>query len=167
MSVEYAATKIRQQTCIRTLRVRISARLEKEATVVWSCFWDPWIRRNRCRISRDSTYVLRDENVRKGKECLRTRNIRTCYLLTLPLLIFSLLIVTRPMTESWDSDTRRFATSFYPVALYKCFSIPARTIYLYNHRFHSPYKWCHIYQVSLISFGVILSCVLHIWRVRA
>jgi len=87
-------------SCIHVLRVRISANLEKEATVVWSCFWDPWIRRNRCGISRNSTYVLRDENDRKGEECLRTRNICTCYLLTLPLLVFSLLIVTRPTTES-------------------------------------------------------------------
>lgn len=59
--------------------------------------------------------MLREENGRKGKECLRTRNIRTCYLLTLPLLVFS-LIVTRPTTESLDSDTRLFATSCYRVA---------------------------------------------------
>jgi hypothetical protein len=29
---------------------------------------------------------------------------------------------------------------FLPCGMYKCFSIPTRTIYFYDHRFHSPYK---------------------------
>jgi hypothetical protein len=44
-----------------------------------------------------------------------------------------------------------------PCGMYMCFSIPPHTIDLYYHRFHSPYKLYHIYQVSLISFDIILS----------
>jgi len=44
---------------------------------------------------------------------------------------FSLLIATRPTTENWDLDARRFATSCYPVACTSVFLfLPIPFIYM-------------------------------------
>jgi hypothetical protein len=53
---------------------------------------------------------------------------------------FSRHIVTRPMTESWDLDTRRFATSCYPVACTSAFLfLPVLFICIIS-GFRSAYK---------------------------
>jgi hypothetical protein len=144
-----AKIKERQQSCIRVLRVRISAKLEKKATVVWSCFWDPWIRRNRYCISRNNTYK------RQGMY----EDKKHTY-----VLFFDLTFACFSASYSYTANDRKLGLRrkalcyvLLPCGMYKCFSIPTPNIYLYNHRFHSPYKWCHIYQVILISFDIILS----------